>query len=234
MDHLKDLKKMRDLILLHGALGASSEFDELVPLLEDSFTVYRFDLSGHGKNDSDKPFSMNLFAEDLRSFIQKNNLNKPQLFGYSMGGYVAYTLAIQDPEILGDIMSLGTKLKWDPLVAKLETAKLDPGKIMEKVPKFGVYLDRLHLNWKSTLERTCHLMSSLGNGEALTLNFFAKIQNKCYLGLGDQDAMVSCGETLDVQQAIPNAEFYTLPKSRHPLPQLDKSILAQQITQLLS
>ncbi|MCB9225004.1 MAG: alpha/beta hydrolase [Crocinitomicaceae bacterium] len=224
---------MRDLILLHGALGASSEFDNLAPLLTDHFNVYQFDLTGHGKNSSEKSFSMDQFADDLKKYVEENGLIKPQLFGYSMGGYVGYTLAIIHPEILGDIMSLGTKLKWDPLIAKLETGKLDPDKIMEKVPKFGDYLNSIHLDWKSTMAKTRDLMNDLGNGAALTFNDFAKIQNRCYVGLSDQDEMVSCSETLDVQQAIPNSEFYTLPNSRHPLPQLDKQVLANKIIEFL-
>lgn len=224
---------MRDLILLHGALGAACEFDDLVPLLEMEFNVHRFDLSGHGQNNTDQAFSMDLFANDLKTFIEKNKLNQPQIFGYSMGGYVAYTLAIQHPELLGEIMSLGTKLNWDPLIAKLETGKLNPDKIMEKVPQFGEYLASIHLDWKMNMAKTVELMLGLGNGKALTLEDFAKINNRCYLGIGDMDEMVSCGETMDVQKAIPNSEFYTLAKSRHPLPKLDKAILAQQIISYL-
>ena len=225
---------MKDLILLHGALGASSEFDRFIPHLKSNFKVYTFDFSGHGQNDSNTTFSMDLFANDLKQFIKDNDLEKPQIFGYSMGGYVAYTLALQHPEMLGDIMSLGTKLKWDPLIAKLETSKLDPEKIEEKVPKFAAYLDRLHLDWKENMKKTVELMMSLGNGAALTFEDFAQIKNKCFIGLGDMDEMVSCQETVDVDAALLNSHYYKLPKSRHPLPQLDEKVLADKIIEFLA
>lgn len=224
---------MRDLILLHGAMGASVEFDEVVPLLSDHFDVYRFDFIGHGQNDKDEPFSMDLFSDQLASFIQEQKLDQPQIFGFSMGGYVAYNLAKDHPQLPGDIMSLGTKLKWDPLIAKLETSKLDPDKIMEKVPKFGHYLDSIHLDWKSTMAKTRALMNDLGNGAALTFEDFGKIKNNCYIGLGDMDEMVSCGETLDVDAALLNSHYYKLKNSRHPLPQLDKALLAEKVIEFL-
>lgn len=225
---------MRDLILLHGALGASAEFEELKGLLSDTFKVHTFDLSGHGKNNNDVSFSMEVFADDLEQFIKENKLNKPQLFGYSMGGYVGYTLALRNADILGDIMSLGTKLKWDPLIAKLETGKLNPDIIEQKVPKFGQYLSSIHADWKDNMKRTAEMMINLGNGDALTFDDFAKIKNKCYIGLGDMDEMVSCAETIDVDAALPNSFYYKLPNSRHPLPTLDKQALADKIVEFLA
>ncbi|MBD3637238.1 MAG: alpha/beta fold hydrolase [Crocinitomicaceae bacterium] len=220
---------MRDLILLHGALGASSEFNRLTPLLSSHFNVHTFDFSGHGKNNTDKAFSMDLFAQDLNNFITTRKLDKPQVFGYSMGGYVAYKYAINSGDKLGDIMSLGTKLKWDPLTSKVETAKLNPAKIEEKVPKFAAYLDSLHNNWRKNMEQTVLMMTDLGNGAALDIENFAQIKNKCYIGLGDMDEMVTCAETQAVAQAIPNSEYYLLEKSRHPLVQLDVHTLADKI-----
>ena len=225
---------MKQLILLHGALGASCEFDRLVPFLEPHFEVYRFDLEGHGERKSSEPFSMRRFAENLKDFIQENKLDQPQIFGFSMGGYTAYHLAKDYPELLGDIMSLGSKLKWDPLIAKVETGKMNPEKIKEKVPRFAAYLDSLHLDWETNMNKTADLMIGLGNGDAMTFEDFAKIQNKCFIGLGDGDEMVSCQETLDVDAALLNSHYYKLPNSRHPLPQLNMKQLSEYIIKFLA
>ena len=224
---------MKNLILLHGALGASSQFKDLIPLLESDFNVYTFDFEGHGLKPSEEEFSMESFAKNLHDFILENEISGAQIFGYSMGGYIAYTLAIRHGNLLGDIMSLGTKLKWDPLIAKLETSKLHPEKIQEKVPKFALYLDKIHLDWKLNMAKTSSLMNRLGNGDALTFEDFSKIKNKCFIGLGDKDEMVSCQETLDVDAALLHSTYYKLPNSRHPLPQLDFQTLASSIIEFL-
>ncbi|MFT4600120.1 MAG: pimeloyl-ACP methyl ester carboxylesterase [Arenicella sp.] len=225
---------MKDLILLHGALGTSSQFKELKSLLSDHFKVHMFDLEGHGKREGNRPFTMQRFAQNLKEYIIENDLEKPQIFGYSMGGFVSYYLAVEEGNLLGDIMSLGTKLKWDPLIAKLESGKLNPSKIEEKVPKFGQYLDSLHLNWKENMVKTATLMIRLGNGEALTFDDYSKIKNKCFIGLADGDEMVSCQETVDVDAALLHSHYYKLPNSRHPFPQLDKKQLSEYIVKFLA
>jgi len=225
---------MKNLILLHGALGASSQFDELMSILQDRFKVYRFDLSGHGNSPVTADFKMSQFAQELKTFILEKEIDKPQIFGYSMGGYISYYLASVEGELLGDIMSLGSKLKWDPLIAKLETGKMNPEKIKEKVPKFAEYLDSLHLDWEATMTATAKLMVNLGDGEALTFEEFGRIKNKCYIGLGDGDEMVSCQETLDVDAALLNSHYFKLPNSRHPLPQLNMKQLSEFIIKFLA
>lgn len=225
---------MKQLVLVHGALGAAIEFDELATLLKDQFEVFRFDLEGHGKNEVDTEFSMKGFAQNLKTFITSNNLDKPQIFGFSMGGYTAYHLAQEHPELLGDIMSLGSKLKWDPLTAKVETGKMNTEKIKAKVPKFADYLNSIHLDWEKTMNKTVDLMINLGNGDAMTFDDFAKIPNKCFIGLGDGDEMVSCQETIDVDAALLNSHYYKLPNSRHPFPQLNMKQLSEFIINFLA
>ncbi|MEO9533964.1 MAG: alpha/beta hydrolase [Crocinitomicaceae bacterium] len=225
---------MKDLVLIHGALGASCEFEVLKNHLKEDFNVFSFDLEGHGQSKSEKPFSMHLFADNLRSFIRENNLQQPQIFGFSMGGYTAYHLAKEHLELLGDIMSLGSKLKWDPLTAKVETGKMNPEKIKEKVPKFAAYLSAIHLDWELTMNKTVDLMINLGNGDAMTFEDFGKIPNKCFIGLADGDEMVSCQETLDVDAALLNSHYYKLPNSRHPFPQLNMKQLSEYIIKFLA
>lgn len=224
---------MKNLILCHGALGAASQFKSLIPLLENHFKVYAFDFEGHGNRPSKRKFSLPVFSENIHEFIIQNEIDKPQVFGYSMGGYATYNFAIKHGDKIGDIMSLGSKLKWDPLIAKLESGKMNPEKIEEKVPQFAAYLDKIQADWKTNMLKTVDFMIDLGNGAALTFDDFAQIQNKCFIGLGDQDEMVSCQETLDVDAALPNSFYYKLSDSRHPLPQLDMAKLAEKIIEFL-
>ncbi|MER3328768.1 MAG: hypothetical protein RIF34_04250, partial [Candidatus Kapaibacterium sp.] len=39
----------KDIILLHGALGSSSQFAPLIVKLESEYNVHTFDLPAHGK-----------------------------------------------------------------------------------------------------------------------------------------------------------------------------------------
>ena len=99
------------LILLHGALGAQSQFSPWLPLLEESFEVHSLDFEGHGTQAfADRPFAISHFAENLERYIHSKGLQQPHVFGYSMGGYVAMYLAVRQPELLGKIFTFATKL----------------------------------------------------------------------------------------------------------------------------
>ena len=80
---------MHDLIILHGALGASKEFELVKEILSDVFQVHTLDFNGHGSNTDESVFYIDGFSNDLRKLISEKGLDTPFVFGYSMGGYVA-------------------------------------------------------------------------------------------------------------------------------------------------
>src|SRR4051812_41740520 len=103
---------MKDIILLHGAIGAADQLEPLKALLKEKYKVFTFNFSGHGKMPFQTNFGIEQFALELENFITANNLFQPTIFGYSMSGYVAVYLAHTKPDLLGNIITLGTKWEW--------------------------------------------------------------------------------------------------------------------------
>nr|MDQ3018147.1 alpha/beta hydrolase [Bacteroidota bacterium] len=56
----------KDIVLLHGALGAADQFAELITVLSKAYNVLAFDFSGHGNTAMRLPFSISLFAEEAK------------------------------------------------------------------------------------------------------------------------------------------------------------------------
>ena len=130
---------MKTLILLHGAIGAEDQLVKLVQVLKEQngINALTFSFSGHGNTPFQSEFGIEQFAIELENFIKRNNLQNPDVFGYSMGGYVALFLAKRTPGLLGNIITLGTKFNWNPDIAAKEINMLDPQMISQKVPKFA-------------------------------------------------------------------------------------------------
>ncbi len=226
---------MKSVILLHGAIGAK---DQLEPsgkeLIQQGFQVLSFNFSGHGKMPFQKNFGIEQFALELEQFITTHKLEKPTVFGYSMGGYVALYLAHKQPTLLGNIVTLGTKFEWTPEIAEKETKMLDAKTILEKVPKFAEDLKRRHGNdWELLLTKTAEMMLSLGANNALSLNDYASIEHKILIGLGDKDSMVSLAETTIVYKQLKNGVMYMLPNTKHPIETVNVSSLAKIINDLI-
>lgn len=228
---------MKEILLLHGAVGASAQLRSLKEELSNDFSAFLFDFPGHGgKPLPAEGFSIPYFAKSVLQWMDEQGIPSIDFFGYSMGGYVALYLAHHYPERVGKIFTLGTKLAWDTATAEKEVKMLDPEKIEEKVPQFARALEKLHApqDWKKVMEQTAVLMIGLGNAPALTDELFAAIAKPVTLGVGDRDKMVSLEETIHAYRKIPGARLQVFPQTPHPVEQVSVTELARAIRSFLS
>jgi esterase/lipase len=219
---------MKSIILLHGAIGAKDQLEPLaVALKQHDYEIYTLNFSGHGQVPFQNNFSIEQFSSELKQFIFDNNLYKPIVFGYSMGGYVALHLAHQQPELLGNIITLGTKFEWSPEIAQKEIKSLDPKTIVEKVPRFAETLQKRHgPDWELLLHKTADMMMGLGISKTLSVNDFSSIHNRVLIGLADKDSMVSAEETIAVYKQLKSGFMYMLPFTKHPIETVNIPLLA--------
>lgn len=223
---------MQNLILLHGALGSTDQLEPLKKNLSFQFNIYSFNFPGHGGNEiTDQSFRMENFVRSLEDFINENDLAPAQIFGYSMGGYVALCLAIKDPKLICSIVTLGTKLDWNAEIAVKEVAMLNPDKIEAKVPKFADMLKERHApaDWKKVLHHTAGMMKDLGEHPLLIPESFRQIKVPVLLMLGENDNMVTEAETINAAHHIPDAKFVKLKNTPHPIEKINPEIPAAAI-----
>lgn len=213
---------MKDLIILHGALGSEEQFKVLTHQLSGAFNVHSLDFPGHGKNSSFENFNIPEFSESLNAYIKMNQLKLPFVFGYSMGGYVALHLEISQPGTFEKIVTLGTKFDWNPESSARESKYLDPEKIKEKIPAYAAYLESLHgNNWKSVLNNTARMMLEMGSNPPLHSDNLSQFTIPVVISRGDQDKMVSHEESQWASNAIENSTFIELTDVPHPIDKID-------------
>lgn len=229
---IKKLMEKNTLLLLHGALGSQKQLEPLKELLTLDFDVRTLNFTGHGgKAFGDLPFSIDLFTKDVLHYIDEQNLEQVNIFGYSMGGYVALNLAKLYPERVGKIFTLATKFAWSVETATREVKMLDPVAIESKVPAFAKALEMRHApqDWKNHLAKTASLMLDLGNGAALSAEDFSKVQQKVVITVGSKDRMVSQEESEAIAKVIPNAHFELLEGVPHPIEKVDVQMISEKI-----
>lgn len=217
---------MNPVLLLHGALGSKTQLDPLKSLLESKGrTVHLMNFSGHSGSPFSKTFGIKTFAEDIELFLNQNSLSRVDIFGYSMGGYVALWFAHVHPENVGKIVTLGTKFDWSVESAEKETKKLNAEKIEEKVPAFARILQNRHApnDWKELLLKTCVMMKGLGAQPLLTEQVLRSIKNETHILLGDLDDMADRDFSEQVSNMLPNATFSLLSETPHPIEKVNLS-----------
>lgn len=222
---------MQKIILLHGALGSKAQFTLLRDLLRTVSEVHSFNFSGHGGRPIDSPFRIELFAQELKAWIEAENLQDAAVFGYSMGGYVALKLASEHPALINKIITLGTKFAWNPASSAQESRMLNPAKIAEKVPKFAAALEARHApaDWQQVLHATAEMMITLGESPSLDDAALAGINIPCLIQVGEADNMVSEAESRAAAAALPHGQFAQIPEFKHPIEQVDQEELARRI-----
>jgi pimeloyl-ACP methyl ester carboxylesterase len=210
----------QQILLLHGAIGSKEQLKEAEEKLASSFTVHRINFSGHGGVAFPKdPFSIKLFAGEVMQYLNSNNIEQVNIFGYSMGGYVAMYLAKYHPQKINKVITLATKFLWDSSIAEKEIKMLDVEKIETKIPAFAATLKERHhpQNWKDVLQKTRNMLKEMGQENPLQLNDYNSIQQPCLLMLGDRDKMVTPEETLSVYKQLPYGQLSILPNTGHPI-----------------
>ncbi len=219
---------MQSLILLHGALGSKAQFQSLEVSLSKYFYVHRINFSGHGGlSFSSSPFGIETFSRELKDYIVSNKLHGANVFGFSMGGYVALKLAQSNPDLISKIYTLGTKFDWNPFSAGQESEKLLPAIIEEKVPKFAAVLNKRHQpnDWKALVDSTREMMLQLGTNPVLSKADLLEITNDCQITRGASDNMVSQQETDWAANHLLFGHSKELPDTSHPLEKLDNDLL---------
>lgn len=108
------------LIVLHGGLGMSGMFGDLLPLLAADRRVIAVDLQAHGRTaDIDRPLRYELMGDDIAALIEGLGLPRTDLMGYSLGGGVALRAAVQHPDLVRKLVVVSTPFSrhgWYPEV----------------------------------------------------------------------------------------------------------------------
>lgn len=214
------ITKPMNTIFLHGALGSAAAFDRYLAAIPGSIAL---NLSGHGGVPVNAAFSMADFAEAVIRDLDARNIAQADIFGYSMGGYVALWLAWKHPERVRSVKTYGTKLEWTPEVAAGMSRMFDPEKIEAKAPPLAASLTQQHgaERWKDLCRDTAAFLHELGNGNGIPENAFAEISCPVTIGWGALDNVVSEAESRKVAALIPGARFVLLPEGKHLMEQTE-------------
>lgn len=215
------------LLLLHGAIGSKAQMEPIKSVLSSDFEVHTFNFTGHGGSDSNgKDFSIDLFTQDVLDYMAENKMEQVDIFGYSMGGYVALNLARLHPKKVHKIFTLATQFAWTIDKAEKEVKMLNPSVIEEKIPAFAKTLQERHApqDWKEVLRKTGEMMLRLGAGERLTMDDLGVIHTPVVVAVGDKDTMVSQEET-EIAAKVLNGRFEVLEGVPHPIEKVDLGLL---------
>lgn len=99
------------LLLLHGNGEDHTYFEHQMEYFSKMYRVIALDTRGHGKSErGNKPFTIVQFAQDLYDFLEEQKIEKAHILGFSDGGNIALTLALNHPEKVNKLILNGANL----------------------------------------------------------------------------------------------------------------------------
>lgn len=180
----------KPLVLLHGGLGAIEMFGPNLPALAKGHQVIGVDLQGHGRTaDIDRPLSVELMAGDIAALIKQLKLERPDIMGYSLGGGVAFFVALRHPELVGKVVIASTPFRrnafYPDILRQQGQVTAEAAEAMKQTPMYEMYA-----SLAPRIEDWPRLLKKLGESMALDFDFtkdVARIKAPVLLVAGDAD-----------------------------------------------
>lgn len=245
--HYKDEGKADGplLVLVHGFGDSHFSWEGWVARLGDRYRIITVDLPGHGLTRAPAGYvaSADGFADLIDALAAKGNLPKFAIAGNSMGGGVAWQVAVRHPDrvnalILADAAGWpATTLKKPPLAFKLlkhpwgraflrsiDNKPLIRSGLRGEVGDPAVITDAFIDRWAELQRAPGHraiLMSiQPGKHSQATKEALATIKAPTLVLWGEVDPLIEVVGAHKFAQAIPGAKLIIYPKIGH-LPQVE-------------
>jgi pimeloyl-ACP methyl ester carboxylesterase len=224
----------RPVILVHGFSVPSYVFDKTsADLAAAGFRVIRFDLYGRGWSARpDVDYDRELFANQVVELMDTLQIARADVLGLSMGGAVVGRFAAEHPERVRSVVLVApltrphdiSVMAWPGVGEWLTRAWFLPSLAANQLEDFP-HPERVP-GWAERFQPQMRydgfgraILSSIRHlSNASSVPDFEKVGKSglpVLLVWGELDATVPYAEHLDVQRAIPQAQFVSLPGLGH-------------------
>jgi 3-oxoadipate enol-lactonase len=243
------------LLMIMGFAGSATSWGEpVLEALRKHFTCIRFSNRGTGLSDkAQSQFTIRTMADDAVNLLTALQIERPHVFGISMGGMIAQELVLNYPQrvnglVLGCTTSGGSHsvqaapetmaklaptpaLSQEEIVRNFWTAVCSPGFIQ----RGAAFLDGMvaasidRITPMETLGLQMMAISSFDSYDRLQ-----QIKAKTLVIHGDVDMLVPPQNGKTLAERIPGAELKTLPGAAHMFFWEEPQKSATMVTEFLS
>ncbi len=107
--------KGKPIVLLHGSyMNIPLNWSHIIPLLAKDRKVIVTEMQGHGRTrDISRELSYEGMADDVSGLLKHLKIDRADILGYSMGGGVAFQVAVRHPEQVRRLVVLSGTYAYD-------------------------------------------------------------------------------------------------------------------------
>jgi pimeloyl-ACP methyl ester carboxylesterase len=227
--HVEEQGKGAPLILIHGGLASSAQWEPVVPELADGFRVITPDSRGHGRSTNPAgELSYARIADDIAALIAELGLESPVVGGWSDGGQATLELATRHPGAAGalivgaaypDFDAGGIREAHRALLGADGTGIADEAHLDAQLGEFAEEVRALHPGgaerWRTLIRETAPMWLDY---EGLGPDELRAIQVPAVVLAGDRDELIPLELSISLYGTLPDAELAICPQMGHDGP----------------
>ena len=222
------------ILLLHGGNQSAHSWDLVSLHLSDRYYVFALDQRGHGDSEwnREQDYSIDSMVGDAVAFIADQQLLDPIVFGHSMGGRIALTMATQHlalaralviVDVGPEISVEGSKTIQHFVVHNVEFDDLEI--FLDNVQKYDPFRTRAHIERTvkynmlrradgKYISKVDHRRIPLRNAE-LTLDDMRTLTCPVLVLRGAESNILEPEAAVRFVDALPHGRLVTVPKCGH-------------------
>lgn len=210
----------RPLVLVHGGiLTIDLTWDKLLPTLANTHEVIAIELQGHGHTaDIDRDFTLLNLASDVVGLLDHLDIERADLFGFSLGALTALQTAISSPDRVGRVVLASAHYRADGYRDEI----LNPQAHLNSdlLPTEDDFR-QMQQAYASVAPDPAHFGVFMGKASAMVGSFqgwsddtMRAIDAPTLLIVGDHD-FVRLEHAVAMQELIPGSQLAVLPATTH-------------------
>lgn len=234
------------ILMIHGLGSYAPAWQKTINELKMHYRCIAIDLPSYGKSTKGNyEGSMTSYAEVIKTFLSRMNIEKVTLMGHSMGGQIATIFALAYPDVVDNLILVSPagfetftagQREWFGDVVKARSVKLTPvenlisnvGYNFYKFPSDAQFMidDRIAMRTASGFDAYCHQIEKSVQGmlEEPVFDYLADLKPPTLVVFGKQDNLIpnrflNPGKTENIAkqgvERIPNASLKMIDNAGH-------------------
>ena len=243
--------KAPELVILHGLLGASRNWQTIGKALKDRFDIHILDLRNHGSSAHAETMRWSELTADLSAYLKAHELQNITLLGHSLGGKIAMKFACDHTALVKKLIIVDIAAKLYPpyhdnefrAMKRVPAGALENRREAEEllkpmIPDWGMrqfimtnlVKGEFGLQWQCNLEVLHASLQILRQNSLENGDFY---QGPTLLVSGGKSAFIKDGDVRDMREWFPNVKEVKLHKAGHNVHVDDRSGFLDALNQWL-